>query len=67
YVIYPNGRKARTKRFLGIKTYPSIQPGSSIVVPFKPLENNRLSAIERVTILSVTGSLVLGILNLLRR
>lgn len=67
YVVYPNGRKDRTKRFLGIKTYPTVQPGSTIMVPFKPLDNNRLSAIERVTILSVTGTLVLAVLNFLRR
>ncbi|MEZ0542597.1 SLBB domain-containing protein [Fibrella arboris] len=66
YVVYPNGRKDRTKRFIGLKRYPAIQPGSMIVVPFKPLDNNRLSTIERVTILSVTGSLVLAVLNFLR-
>ncbi|MEZ0485842.1 SLBB domain-containing protein [Fibrella aquatica] len=66
YVIYPNGRKDRTKRFIGFRAYPDIQPGSTVVVPFKPLDNNRLSTIERVTILSVTGSLVLAVLNFLR-
>ncbi|WP_375443775.1 SLBB domain-containing protein [uncultured Fibrella sp.] len=67
YVIYPNGRKDRTKQFLGVKRYPDIQPGSTVVVPFKPLDNNRLSTVERITILSVTGSLILAVLNLLRR
>jgi protein involved in polysaccharide export with SLBB domain len=67
YVVYPNGRKDRTKGFLGIKRYPKIQPGSIIVVPFKPLDQNRLTTIERVTILSVSGSLILAVLNFLRR
>ncbi|MBO0949271.1 SLBB domain-containing protein [Fibrella forsythiae] len=67
YVAYPNGRKDRTKRFIGLKSYPDIQPGSTVIVPFKPLDNARLSTIERVTILSVTGSLVLAVLNFLRR
>ena len=67
YVAYPNGRKARTKRFIGFKTYPEIQPGSFIIVPLKPIVSNQLSTIERVTILSVTGSLVLALLNFLRR
>ncbi|RZM10735.1 MAG: sugar transporter, partial [Pedobacter sp.] len=67
YVIYPNNRKDRTKRFFTKKYYPDIQPGSTIVVPFKPLDTNRLSTIERVTILSVTGSLVLAVLNFLGR
>lgn len=66
YVIYPNGRKDRTKQFIGVKNYPVIQPGSVVVVPFKPLDNNRLSTIERVTILSVTSTLVLAVLNFLR-
>ena len=67
YVIYPNGRKNRTKQFLGIKRYPEVQPGSTVIVPFKPLDTNRLSSIERVTILSVTGTLVLAVLNFLSR
>ncbi|NID11668.1 SLBB domain-containing protein [Fibrivirga algicola] len=66
YVIYPNGRKDRTRQFLFLRTFPRIEPGSVVVVPFKPLDTNRLSAIERVTILSVTGSLVLAVLNFLR-
>ena len=36
YVIYPNGSVARTRSFLGIKSYPKIEPGSEIVMPEKP-------------------------------
>ncbi|MEZ0609308.1 SLBB domain-containing protein [Fibrella sp. WM1] len=57
YVMYPNGRKDRTKRFFGIKSYPKIQPGSVVVIPFKPLDNNRLSPTERIGIFSLIGTL----------
>lgn len=66
YVVYPNNRKDRTKQFIGKRYYPDIQPGSTIIVPFKPLDSNRLSTIERVTILSVVGTLALAVLNFLR-
>jgi protein involved in polysaccharide export with SLBB domain len=37
FVVYPNGRSASTKSFLGIKSYPRITPGSSIFVPLEPM------------------------------
>lgn len=57
YVIYPNGRKDRTKRILGFKKYPKVQPGSVVVVPFKPLDENRLTPTERIGIFSLIGTL----------
>ena len=33
YVLYPNGKAVSTTHFLGFKKYPTITPGSSIVVP----------------------------------
>lgn len=57
YIIYPNGRKDRTHRFLFFAIRPRVQPGSTIVVPFKPLDTNRLSPVERIGILSVIGTL----------
>lgn len=35
FVIYPNGDIATTKRFLFFKSYPSIKPGSLVIVPSK--------------------------------
>jgi protein involved in polysaccharide export with SLBB domain len=35
YVVYANGEVARTKSFLFIKSYPSVEPGSEIIVPSK--------------------------------
>ncbi len=37
FVVYPNGRSASTKSFLGIKTFPRVTPGSSIFVPVEPV------------------------------
>jgi protein involved in polysaccharide export with SLBB domain len=36
FVVYPNGRSASTKSFLGIRSYPRITPGSSIFIPLEP-------------------------------
>jgi protein involved in polysaccharide export with SLBB domain len=40
FVVYPNGRSASTKSFLGIKSYPKITPGSSIFVPVEPVSKS---------------------------
>jgi len=37
YVVYVNGKSAKTKKLLGVKFYPKIRPGSSIFVPVKAL------------------------------
>ncbi|HRZ98239.1 MAG TPA: SLBB domain-containing protein [Paludibacter sp.] len=53
FVLYANGSARSTKSFLGIKTYPKIEPGARIVVPEKPLEiKARLTAGELVGILT---------------
>lgn len=62
YVVYSNGRKDRKRPFLKRRFAtdsgrPRVQPGSVIIVPFKPLDNNRLSPVERIGILSVIGTL----------
>ena len=36
YVVYANGEVSRTKRFLFLKTYPVVAPGSEVIVPSKP-------------------------------
>ncbi|MBW3467534.1 capsule biosynthesis protein [Arthrospiribacter ruber] len=35
YIVYANGEVRRTKSFLGIRAYPSVSPGSEIIVPTK--------------------------------
>lgn len=43
YVVYANGDAQSTRSFLGIKSYPKIEPGAEIVVPRKPVRQ-RLNA-----------------------
>ncbi|MDD4374299.1 MAG: SLBB domain-containing protein [Bacteroidales bacterium] len=43
FVIEPNGRAKMTRSFLGIKNYPRVSPGSTVVVPKKPEQKGRLS------------------------
>ncbi|MBO0930956.1 SLBB domain-containing protein [Fibrella aquatilis] len=57
YVIYPNGRKDRTERFLFFRLHPKVQPGSVIIVPIKPLETRELSPTERIGMFSLIGTL----------
>lgn len=66
YVVYPNGRKDRTRRFLFANVRPKIEPGSTIVVPFRPLDGNRLGPAERLGILSVLATLGATILTVIR-
>jgi protein involved in polysaccharide export with SLBB domain len=40
FVVYPNGRSAKSHSFLGIRSYPRVTPGSSIFVPLKPEGNS---------------------------
>jgi len=60
FVIYQNGRSAKTKKIFGfIRKYPSIQPGCEIVVPQKldsENKNSKLSTTERVALISVMSS-----------
>ena len=62
YVIYPNGQAAVTTSFLFFKSYPTVTPGTQIVVPEKPL-TKKMTTGEWVSIGSVITSLSLLILN----
>ena len=57
YVVYPNGRKDRTGRFLFFHLYPKIQPGTVVIVPFKPMADRQLSPTERIGMFSLIGTL----------
>lgn len=68
YVIYPNGQKARTHRFLFFHSRPRVEPGSTVVVPFKAdFGNNRLSSAERIGVLSLLATVSIAVFNLLLR
>ncbi|WP_174238258.1 SLBB domain-containing protein [Cyclobacterium xiamenense] len=40
YVVYANGDVQRTKRFLFINVYPTMEPGAEIIVPKKPIRES---------------------------
>lgn len=57
YIVYANGRAATTSRFLFLKFYPGIQPGSEIVIP-KKREKKATSLTEVVGLTTILVSLV---------
>jgi protein involved in polysaccharide export with SLBB domain len=58
FVIYANGSSAKIKKPLGIfKSYPKIEPGSSIFVPEKPKKEGVDAAKAGIFISAVTGLL----------
>ncbi len=62
YVVYPNGKAAVTGTFLFFKSYPTVTPGSQIIIPEKP-ETKKMSTGEWVSIGSVMSSLALLIVT----
>ncbi|GAB2597670.1 SLBB domain-containing protein [Spirosoma areae] len=66
YVVYPNGRKDRTKRFLFAKSRPQVEPGTTVMIPFKPIDTARLSSAERIGILSLLATVSIALINVLR-
>ncbi len=66
YVLYPNGKAARTKHFLFVRSYPQIKPGSEIIVPKINIKPKKSTA-EIVGVASAVAGLaaiVLGIIQL---
>ena len=60
FVVYQNGRSAKTRHPLGIfKVQPKVKPGCQIIVPSKNKDDNKpypMSSTERVTMYSVMAS-----------
>ncbi len=66
YILYANGKAKATRHFLFFKNYPSVKPGSEIVVPEKP-DVKPFSTGEIVGISSALASLsavIIAIVNL---
>ena len=70
YVVYPNGKAASTRKFLGLHLYPLVSPGCTVVVPSKdPLQGKGWSASEWSAftgILTAVSTVSLTILTFLR-
>ncbi len=65
YVVYANGFTARTKKFLGMKFYPTIERGTQVFVPTRP-RRNRLSSAERLSLFTGLTSTMVLIITLIR-
>ena len=64
YVVYANGEVARTKSFLGLRSYPSIAPGSEVIVPTKgPRINLRPGELVGITTGLATLALIISQIN----
>ncbi len=66
YVIHPNGSVDRTRHFLFIRSYPSVEPGSEIIVPQKPDRQPRTLQ-ESIAISSAITSMALIIVTIINQ
>jgi protein involved in polysaccharide export with SLBB domain len=66
FVVYPNGRSARTKNFLGFKAYPKVTPGSSIYVPVKPARQSSFDPAKAGVLVSAFSAVLTAIVLLFR-
>ena len=55
FVVYPNGRSAKSHSFLGIRSYPRVTPGSSIFIPKRPDGNGVDPAKAGIFVSAVTA------------
>ncbi len=67
YVIYSNGSVKRTRNFLFMKFYPSIERGSEIIVPKKiKSANTSQQIVSVVSVLTGTVTSIIGIITLIK-
>lgn len=66
FVVYPNGRSARTKSFLGFRFYPSVTPGSSIFVPINPPRDNNFDPAKAGVLVSAFSAILTSMVLLFR-
>ena len=65
YVVYANGAVKRTKGFLGIRSYPAIEPGAEVIIPSKgPKTPFRVGELVGITTGLATLALVLSQINM---
>jgi protein involved in polysaccharide export with SLBB domain len=68
FIIYPNGSVDRTRKFLFVKIYPKVEPGSEIIVP--PKTENTAAQVSKISAivqtLGGTITALVGIFGLLK-
>jgi len=69
YVIHADGSSSSTRRFLGLRFYPKVEPGSVVMVPLKHGQDERIKDPSRMaataSILASTTGLIFALINLL--
>ncbi len=63
-VRYPNGELRTSRSFFGMRSYPDVQPGSTITVPVRPVANRRNIdelLTRSLTILSTLATIVVTV------
>jgi polysaccharide export outer membrane protein len=68
YVTHPNGITERTKKFLFIRDYPDVNPGSVVIVPTKAPKTDKgdgMSATERITMFSILGTMAISLYRII--
>jgi protein involved in polysaccharide export with SLBB domain len=65
YIVYANGKAATTHGFLFFKNYPTVKPGTEIIVPAKE-ERKPFSTAEFIGIASALASLAGVVIAILR-
>jgi protein involved in polysaccharide export with SLBB domain len=66
YILYANGKAKTTKAFLFFRNYPSVKPGSEIIVPEKEERKSKLTTPEIVGLSSALASLAGVVIAILR-
>lgn len=65
FVVYPNGRSAKTSNFLGIRSYPKVTSGSSIFVPTRS-EQKIFDTAKAGILVSALSAVMTGLVLLFR-
>lgn len=66
YIVYANGEVDRTRRFLRLRSNPSVEPGATIIIPEKPAARE-MTPQETVALASSIASTALLFITLLDR
>jgi protein involved in polysaccharide export with SLBB domain len=67
YVQYPNGMYKKTRRFLFMKFYPRIQPGSKIFVPEKSLADMKSIGVSEISSFATLLTSLVAVISILNR
>jgi len=67
YVQYPNGMYKKTHRFLFIKFYPRIRPGSKIFVPEKSLADIKTIGVSEISSIATLLTSLVAVISILNK